>query len=74
MPAWYGVGTGIADYTRNEPDRISELQTMYQEWPFFRTFLSNVQVLSGYPNSDYPIAEGSRGNFDTFQLHSFSSY
>lgn len=44
LPAWYGVGSGIAHYTRDEPDRIKELQSMYQEWPFFRTFLSNVQM------------------------------
>ncbi|KAG0580420.1 hypothetical protein KC19_4G171700 [Ceratodon purpureus] len=44
LPAWYGVGSGILNYTRDEPDRIKELQTMYQEWPFFRTFLSNVQM------------------------------
>ncbi|KAG0630638.1 hypothetical protein M758_1G193600 [Ceratodon purpureus] len=44
LPAWYGVGSGIASYTRDEPERIQELQIMYQEWPFFRTFLSNVQM------------------------------
>jgi phosphoenolpyruvate carboxylase len=40
---------------------------MYQEWPFFRTFLSNVQVLTSYPlaiRSEVYIAEGSWTNLD----------
>eukprot|EP00245_Coleochaete_scutata_P008769 TRINITY_DN2737_c0_g2_i1.p1 TRINITY_DN2737_c0_g2~~TRINITY_DN2737_c0_g2_i1.p1 ORF type:complete len:507 (-),score=82.63 TRINITY_DN2737_c0_g2_i1:844-2175(-) len=44
LPAWYGVGSGISTYTQNNPERIRILQRMYQDWPFFRTFLSNVQM------------------------------
>ncbi|CAM6091089.1 unnamed protein product [Calypogeia fissa] len=44
LPAWYGVGSGIFGYTQNDPKRIQELQRMYIEWPFFRNFLSNVQM------------------------------
>ena len=44
LPAWYGVGSGITSYTQHDPKRIQEVQRMYKEWPFFRTFLSNVQV------------------------------
>ncbi|KAL3690522.1 hypothetical protein R1sor_016831 [Riccia sorocarpa] len=44
LPAWYGVGSGIFEYTQNDPARIQELQQMYNEWPFFRNFLSNVQM------------------------------
>lgn len=56
LPAWYGVGSGIAHYTRDEPDRIKELQSMYQEWPFFRTFLSNVQVFTNPQSLKFYIA------------------
>eukprot|EP00898_Chlorokybus_atmophyticus_P004104 jgi/Chlat1/4695/Chrsp3S05624 len=44
IPAWYGVGSAILGYTENNPDRILELQKMYRDWPFFRNFLSNVQM------------------------------
>lgn len=44
LPAWYGVGSGILAYTKGDPEREKELQEMYQNWPFFRTFLSNVQM------------------------------
>ncbi|KAG6545450.1 hypothetical protein Mapa_013050 [Marchantia paleacea] len=44
LPAWYGVGSGILGYTQNDPALIQELQDMYNEWPFFRNFLSNVQM------------------------------
>ncbi|KAJ7555889.1 hypothetical protein O6H91_05G059400 [Diphasiastrum complanatum] len=44
LPAWFGVGSGILGYTQNQPERVQELQRMYAEWPFFRTFLSNVQM------------------------------
>eukprot|EP00850_Spirogloea_muscicola_P022796 SM000312S11989 [mRNA] locus=s312:20749:29613:+ [translate_table: standard] len=44
LPAWFGVGSGILGYTENHPVRIQELQRMYIDWPFFRNFLSNVQM------------------------------
>eukprot|EP00850_Spirogloea_muscicola_P015912 SM000126S26288 [mRNA] locus=s126:9904:18596:+ [translate_table: standard] len=44
LPAWFGVGSGLLGYTKNHPVRIQELQRMYIDWPFFRNFLSNVQM------------------------------
>lgn len=44
LPGWYGVGSGLLAYSGNRLDRIRQLQQMYRDWPFFRTFLSNVQM------------------------------
>ncbi|MBL4852083.1 MAG: phosphoenolpyruvate carboxylase [Gammaproteobacteria bacterium] len=44
LPAWFGVGKALADWHQNDPTRIAELQRMYQDWPFFRALLSNIQM------------------------------
>lgn len=46
MPGWFGVGTGLLEFTKDCPERISMLQQMHRTWPFFRTFLSNCGVSS----------------------------
>ncbi|MBP7998747.1 MAG: phosphoenolpyruvate carboxylase [Chloroflexi bacterium] len=43
LPGWYGVGAALSFYGQT-PARLQQLQTMYQEWPFFRTVLDNAQV------------------------------
>ncbi len=44
LPAWYGIGTALEHWRAHEPDRLAKLQRMYQEWPFFRSMLSNTQM------------------------------
>ena len=44
LPAWYGIGLALETWRRQDPSRIAKLQTMYQEWPFFRALLSNTQM------------------------------
>jgi phosphoenolpyruvate carboxylase len=44
LPAWYGVGAALDEWRDQQPERLARLQTMYQEWPFFRVLLSNVQM------------------------------
>jgi phosphoenolpyruvate carboxylase len=44
LPAWYGMGSALEAYRANNPTRLARLQTMYQEWPFFRSLLSNIQM------------------------------
>jgi phosphoenolpyruvate carboxylase len=44
LPAWFGIGSALEQWRSNEPDRLAKLQQMYQEWPFFRSLLSNTQM------------------------------
>ncbi|MFW6349599.1 MAG: phosphoenolpyruvate carboxylase [Thiohalospira sp.] len=44
IPAWYGIGTALEQWRGNDPTRLARLQTMYQEWPYFRSLLSNTQM------------------------------
>ncbi len=42
VPGWFGVGTGLAACRGRLGRDI--LDHMYENWPFFRTFLSNVEM------------------------------
>ncbi len=50
LPSWYGVGSGLESWIEQEKKkadqkkRVTLLQEMYQQWPFFRTMLENVQM------------------------------
>jgi phosphoenolpyruvate carboxylase len=44
LPAWYGIGTAIERFRAGDIRRLSKLQTMYREWPFLRSLLSNAQM------------------------------
>jgi phosphoenolpyruvate carboxylase len=44
LPAWYGLGTALATWSDGNPQRLAQLRSMYQEWPFFRMLLSNIQM------------------------------
>lgn len=44
MPAWYGVGSGINSYLKNHDKGLECLREMYQNWPFFHTFIDNLQM------------------------------
>lgn len=44
LPAWYGIGTALERWRNNDPSRLAKLQTMYNEWPFFHSLLSNCQM------------------------------
>ncbi len=44
LPAWYGIGSALEQWLQNDPERLAQLQAMFQHWPFFRSLLSNVQM------------------------------
>jgi phosphoenolpyruvate carboxylase len=56
LPAWYGVGSAIEQWvgTKQDTNRLAQLQEMYDEWPFFRTIIDNVQM--GLAKADFEIA------------------
>ncbi len=42
LPAWYGIGSALQKIRQQQGDEL--LREMYQQWPFFRSLLSNVQM------------------------------
>jgi phosphoenolpyruvate carboxylase len=57
LPGWCGFGTAIETYTAEGPERdarIALLQRMHRQWPFFRTLLSNLDMVLA--KSDLRIA------------------
>jgi len=59
LPAWFGTGGALEAWRGNDPARLAKLQQMYQEWPFFRTLLSNAQM--ALFKTDMPIAREYAG-------------
>jgi phosphoenolpyruvate carboxylase len=46
LPGWYGFGSAVKSFLAADPDGGLELlQSMYREWPFFRTLLSNMDMV-----------------------------
>jgi len=42
FPAWQGTGYALDNWTQQHGD--AQLKEMYQDWPFFRALLSNIQM------------------------------
>jgi len=46
LPGWYGFGSSVKFWIENYPDKgLPFLQEMASEWPFFRTLLSNMDMV-----------------------------
>ncbi len=47
LPGWFGFGSGVAALkaARGEEDGVELLRRMNAEWPFFRTLLSNMDMV-----------------------------
>ncbi|WP_074415270.1 phosphoenolpyruvate carboxylase [Streptococcus suis] len=50
LPGWYGVGSSFKRFIDKHPDNLSKLQKMYESWPFFRSLLSNVDMVLSKSN------------------------
>ena len=50
LPGWYGFGSAIASWLEsgnqaNRDEKVSLLKSMFREWPFFATLLSNMDMV-----------------------------
>ncbi|MDQ1004028.1 phosphoenolpyruvate carboxylase [Neobacillus niacini] len=44
LPAWYAAGTGLESYVIKSEQNLQQLQQMYENWPFFRSIIDNLQM------------------------------
>jgi phosphoenolpyruvate carboxylase len=46
LPGWFGFGSAVKTYVDAHPkDGLQSLKEMYVRWPFFRTLLSNMDMV-----------------------------
>lgn len=79
IPAWYGIGSALARWRGEDPERLACLRRMYEEWPFFRSLLSNTQMslykadmriayeyidLSRHPEQAHSIYQAIKDEYD----------
>lgn len=50
FPGWYGVGSSFEEFINKNPENIAILRDMYQNWPFFQSLLSNVDMVLSKSN------------------------
>ena len=50
LPGWYGVGSSFKRFIEQADENLALLQDMYQNWPFFKSLLSNVDMVLSKSN------------------------
>jgi phosphoenolpyruvate carboxylase len=45
LPGWYGFGTAVRAYLAAHPGGLERLRELYRRWPFFRSLLSNMDMV-----------------------------
>ncbi len=46
VPGWYGFGSAIQAWLKENPEGLETLQEMYKEWPFFKMVVDFLQMSS----------------------------
>ena len=57
LPGWYGFGSAVDTFLgggKDAKDNLALLQKMYRQWPFFKTLLSNMDMVMA--KSDLALA------------------
>jgi phosphoenolpyruvate carboxylase len=56
LPGWYGFGAAVSGWLADgdREERLALLKEMFQQWPFFATLLSNMDMVLA--KTDLPIA------------------
>ncbi|VAW80756.1 Phosphoenolpyruvate carboxylase, partial [hydrothermal vent metagenome] len=44
LPAWFGIGSALANFAEQQPGNLEQLREMYRDWAYFRALLSNTQM------------------------------
>lgn len=44
LPAWYAAGTALQSFYSNEPEKMTILKQMYENYPFFASMIDNLQM------------------------------
>ncbi len=44
IPAWYGLGTALAELAEHDPGAWQAVQGMYKHWPFFQATIDNANM------------------------------
>jgi phosphoenolpyruvate carboxylase len=45
LPGWYGFGSAVDAHLANNPDSLGTLRRMVKSWPFFKSLLSNMDMV-----------------------------
>ncbi len=59
LPGWYGFGAAAEGWLKDKKASVEELREMHREWPFFRSLLSNLDMVLA--KSDLAIASRYAG-------------
>jgi phosphoenolpyruvate carboxylase len=59
LPGWFGTGTALATWAGDDPGRLDRLRALHDRWPFFRTVMSNMDMVLA--KSDLSIARRYAG-------------
>lgn len=44
LPGWLGAGAALGQFLAQAPDHLTRLRELYEEWPFFRAVIDNLEM------------------------------